>query len=162
MTALCFWHVPGVMHFVDVGPDGLIKRRVYEAVLPVLVILSACATMAGMHTEPIDAGVAKVYATNLTTAIDATRRALAGAALVLEEIEQPDSTTWVFYAKRPSGQFTAGELVRVVVQGSADEVTIRVLSKRRSAMNVTAKGDWSDVLFTQLALDLTEKQRPSF
>ena len=35
-----------------------------------------CATMAGMRTEPLDAGVAKEYTTDLRTAVSATRNAL--------------------------------------------------------------------------------------
>ena len=64
----------------------------------------------------------------------------------------------VFLAKRKAGEFTYGELVRVlVVQTRADVVTIRVLSKRRAAINVTARGDWSDAVFAQIALDLEER-----
>ena len=128
--------------------------------LPVLVILSACATMAGMRTEPLDMGIAKVYETDLRTAVRSTRNALLGSALEIDDVEEVNSTTWMFLAKRKSGQWTAGELVRVIVQETSDnEITVRILSKRRSTMNVTARSDWSDAVFAQLALDLEEVRR---
>ena len=126
--------------------------------LPALLVLSACATMAGMRTEPLDMGVAKVYETDLATAVRATRTALLGSALEIDDVEKLNGMTWMFLAKRKSGKWTYGELIRVVVQETGEkEVTVRVLSKRRGALNVTARGDWSDAVFAQLALDLTEK-----
>ena len=125
----------------------------------VLIMLSGCATMAGMRTEPLDAGVAKEYTTDLRTAAAATRTAMIAAALELEDVEQPDDATWVFYAKRKMQNWTYGELVRVVVIETADNVvTVRILSKRRAAINVSAKDDWSQTIFTQLALDLEERR----
>ena len=123
--------------------------------LPLLLILSACATMAGMRKEPLDAGTARVFTADFSSALQATRRALAGAALVLDDIVYPDDHTRIFYAKRPSGSHTYGELVRVLVRVSdINEVTIRVLTKRRAAFNVTAEGDWSRILFKQIAFEL--------
>jgi hypothetical protein len=51
-------------------------------------------------------------------------------------------------------------LIRVIVQQTgADVVTVRVLSKRRIAVEFTARSDWSDAVFAQLALDLQEVHR---
>ncbi len=106
----------------------------------------------------MNAGVAKVYATDLRTAVAACRSALLGSQIEIDDVERVNDTTWMILAKRKSGMFSWGELVRVVVQETSEgEVTVRILSKRRAATNVTARGDWSDALFAQLALDLTEK-----
>lgn len=126
------------------------------------VVLSGCATMAGMRTEPLDMGVAKVYETDLRTAVRSTRDALLGSALEIDDVEELDASTWMFLAKRKSGMWTYGELVRVIVAETGEnEVTIRIVSKRRGKFNITARSDWSDAVFAQLALDLTEKRRPS-
>ena len=136
-------------------------KRIILLIIAIATSLS-CATMAGMRTEPLDMGVAKVYETDLRTAVRSTRNALLGSALEIDDVEELDASTWMFLAKRKSGQWTAGELVRVIVEETAEnEVTIRIISKRRSAMNITARSDWSDAVFAQLALDLTEKRRPS-
>ena len=124
------------------------------------LVLTGCATMAGMRTEPLDMGVAKVYETDLRAAVRSTRNALLGSALEIDDVEELDDSTWMFLAKRKSGTWTHGELVRVIVEETGEnEVTIRIISKRRSAMNITARSDWSDAVFAQLALDLTEKRR---
>ena len=126
------------------------------------VLLSGCATMAGMRTEPFDMGLAKVYETDLRAAVRSTRNALLGSALEIDDVEEIGASTWMFLAKRKSGKWTYGELVRVIVEETGEnEVTIRIISKRRSAINITARSDWSDAVFAQLALDLTEKRRPS-
>ena len=122
-----------------------------------LLGVMGCATMGGMRTEPINAGMAKVYAADLRTAVAACRTALLGSQIEIDDVEQVNDTTWMILAKRKSGMFSWGELVRVVVQETGEgEVTVRILSKRRSATNITARGDWSDALFAQLALDLEE------
>jgi hypothetical protein len=66
----------------------------------------------------------------------------------------------MFLAKRNTSQWSHGELIRVIVQQTgADVVTVRVLSKRRIAVEFTARSDWSDAVFAQLALDLQEIHR---
>ena len=124
------------------------------------LMLGACSTMAGMRTEPLDAGVARRYHADLQTAVAATRQALNGSALDVDDVERVSDDTWMFLAKRNTSRWSHGELVRVLVQQtSPDIVTIRVLSKRRAAMEFTARSDWSDAVFAQLALDLNEVQR---
>ena len=124
------------------------------------VVLFGCATMAGMRTEPLDMGIAKVYETDLRAAVRSTRNALLGSALEIDDVEEINASIWMFLAKRKSGQWTYGELVRVIVEETGEnEVTIRIISKRRSAVNITARSDWSDAVFAQLALDLTEVRR---
>lgn len=128
-----------------------------KRILLLLGVLVGCATMAGMRTEPLDMGIAKVYETDLRTAVRSVRNALLGSALEIDDVEEVDSTTWMFLAKRKSGTWTYGELVRVVVQEVApNRVRVRVLSKRRGTFNLAARGDWSDAIFAQLALDLDE------
>ncbi len=124
------------------------------------LMLGACSTMAGMRTEPLDAGVVRRYNADLQTAVAATRQALIGSALDVDDVERVGDDTWMFLAKRNTSRWSHGELVRVIVQQtSPDIVTIRVLSKRRAAVEFTARSDWSDAVFAQLALDLNEVQR---
>jgi hypothetical protein len=121
--------------------------------------LAACSTMGGMRTEPLEAGVARRYSADLQTAVAATRNALVGSALDVDDVEPVDDQTWMFLAKRNTSEWSHGELIRVIVQQtSADVVTVRVLSKRRVAVEFTARSDWSDAVFAQLALELEEVQ----
>jgi hypothetical protein len=119
--------------------------------------LAACSTMGGMRTEPLDAGAMRRYRADLETAVTATRHALVGSALDVDDVEQVDDNTWMFLAKRNTSEWSHGELIRVIVQQTnPDIVAVRVLSKRRVALEFTARSDWSDAVFAQLALDLNE------
>ncbi len=127
--------------------------------VPLALGLAACSTMGGMRTEPMDAGIARSYSTDLGTAVAATRNALIGSALDIDDVEQVNAQTWMFLAKRNTSEWSHGELIRVIVeQTGADVVAVRVLSKRRVAVEFTARSDWSDAVFAQLALDLEEVQ----
>jgi hypothetical protein len=113
--------------------------------------------MGGMRTEPLDAGAARRYSADLQTAVAATRNALVGSALDVDDVEPVDDQTWMFLAKRNTSEWSHGELIRVIVQQTgAEVVTVRVLSKRRVAVEFTARSDWSDAVFAQLALELEE------
>ncbi len=104
------------------------------------LMLGACSTVAGMRTEPLDAGVVRRYNADLQTAVAATRQALIGSALDVDDVEHVSEDTWMFLAKRNTSRWSHGELVRVLVQQtSPDIVTIRVLSKRRAAVEFTAR-----------------------
>jgi len=60
-------------------------------------------------------------------------------------------------AKKGMSAWSWGELVRVVVQElSNDRVAVRVLSKRRMATNVTAKGDYSEAIFSSIEMAVAE------
>jgi len=128
--------------------------------VPLTMALAACSTMGGMRTEPLDGGATRQYSADLRTAVAATRSALIGSALDIDDVERVDGRTWMFLAKRNTSEWSHGELVRVVVeQTNVDVVTVRVLSKRRIAVEVSARSDWSDAVFAQLALDLEELPR---
>ncbi len=128
--------------------------------VPLTLAVAACSTMGGMRTEPLHAGTARRYSSDLATAVVATRAALIGSALDVDDVESVDEETWMFLAKRNTSKWSHGELIRVIVQQTgADVVTVRVLSKRRVAVEFTARSDWSDAVFAQLALDLQEVHR---
>ncbi len=125
-----------------------------------MLAVAACSTMGGMRTEPLHAGAPRRYRTDLQTAVAATRNALIGSALDVDDVEWVDDETWMFLAKRNTSRWSHGELIRVIVQQTgAEVVTVRVLSKRRVAVEFTARSDWSDAVFAQLALDLQEVPR---
>jgi hypothetical protein len=117
-----------------------------------LILQAACASAGGMRTEPVDAGEAKVYAAPLTVVVPAAQQAVLSAGLDVDQMSQPDSLTWMIIAEKGTSLFSWGELVRVVAQQTPDgsAVVVRVLTKRRMATNITAKGDWSGPIFERL------------
>jgi len=117
--------------------------------------LAACASVGGMRSAPLEQGVVRHYNAELRDAVLAARTALNGSQLEIEEVKQVNDRTWYIIAKRSSGEWTHGELIRLVCEEVAErEVAIRILTRRRVGIEFTAKGDWSDELFTQIALEL--------
>jgi hypothetical protein len=65
------------------------------------------------------------------------------AGLDVDAVSQPDSLTWIIIAKKGLSLISYGELVRVVVHQTAEgPVAVRVITKRRVATNIVARGDW--------------------
>lgn len=121
----------------------------------VAATVAACASVGAMRSAPLDQGVVRHFDADLRDAVLAARTALGGSQLEIEEIKQVDDHIWYIIAKRSTGEWTHGELIRVVCEEVADQdVAIRILTRRRVEVEFTAKGDWSDELFTQIALEL--------
>ncbi len=50
-----------------------------------------------------------------------------------------------------------GELVRVVIEKTSDaRITVRIITKRKFATNVTAKGHYSSEIFNFIAMKLKQ------
>ena len=92
--------------------------------VPLTMALAGCSTMGGMRTEPLDAGATRRYSADLQTAVVATRNALIGSALDIDDVEPVDDQTWMFLAKRNTSRWSHGELIRVIVQQTGAEVVV--------------------------------------
>lgn len=94
---------------------------------------------------------AKFYAAPLGVVVPAAQQAVLSAGLDVDQVSQPDSLTWMIIAKKGMSFFSYGELVRVVARQTPEgAVVVRVITKRRLATNITAKGDWSGPIFERL------------
>ena len=128
--------------------------------LVTLTFLAACASAGGMRAEPLDVGVVREFNGDYPTVLSATRNAVTSAGLAVDSYEEVNDSTAMIVAKKGTSAWSWGELVRVVVQKSAsDRTTVRVLSRRRMATNVTAKGDYSDTIFSNIELALGDERR---
>ncbi len=130
--------------------------RMYGTAFP-LIAAAACATAGTVRSQPLNAGEAKFYAAPLQLVAQATHQVMLSAGLSVDTTSQPDSLTWMIMAHKGLSLFSYGEVVRVVVQRTAEgSVAVRVFTKRRLATNLTAKGDWSGPIFEQLDRILTQ------
>jgi len=103
----------------------------------------------------LDVGVLREFNGDYTTVLRATRNAVASAGLAVDSYEEVNDSTAMIVAKKGNSAWSWGELVRVVVQKSAsDRVSVRVLSRRKMATNITAKGDYSNTIFSNIELAL--------
>jgi hypothetical protein len=67
-----------------------------------------------------------------------------------------DDHTWTILGKKDASAWSAGELVRrlVIQQTGADSTAVRIISKKRIATNVAARGDYSQAIFNDMELKL--------
>jgi hypothetical protein len=120
-----------------------------------LMVLSACATSGGLKQEPLDQGVSRTFIGNYDTILKAARDATIAAGLHLESVDKVDEHTWTLLGKKDASVWSAGELVRVVVQQTGpDSTAVRIISKKRMATNVAARGDYSQAIFNDMELKL--------
>ena len=117
--------------------------------------VSACASVGGMRGEPLHVGVQRNFNSDIRSAVVASRNACMGSQLEIEEVTKVSDGTWYIIAKRSRAGWTWGELVRIVIEEAGEgEVAIRIFTRRRMDANIAAKGDWSEELFGQIALEL--------
>jgi hypothetical protein len=120
-----------------------------------LVALLACATSGALKQEPLDQGVSRTFTGNYDTILKAARDATVAAGLHLESVEKVDDRTWTLIGKKDASAWSAGELVRVIVQQTGpDSTAVRVISKKRLATNVAARGDYSAAILNDMELKL--------
>jgi hypothetical protein len=119
------------------------------------VFVVGCARTGGIRVEPLDVGVVRQFNSDYATVLQAARSAITSVGLTIDSDESVNDSTAMIVAKKGILVWSWGELVRVVVQRSADDrTTVRVASRRRMATNLTAKGDYSVTLFSNIELGL--------
>ena len=108
-----------------------------------------------IQSAPLHAGVSRTYKHDFKTVIKAARETIVESGLVLESASKVDDDTYMIVSKAKTSAFSWGELVRVVVQREGmNESTIRVYTKRRVKLNVTAKADYSNTIISNMDLKL--------
>lgn len=120
-----------------------------------IICLGGCATRSSMLNAPPDAGHSQTYNSEYKTLVKAARDAVVASGLAIDNASEVGNNTFVIVGKKDASVWSWGELVRVTVQGASEsETTVRVYTKRRLATNVTARGDWADTVFSNIALQL--------
>jgi len=129
------------------------KRMLFTSIL---VVTSGCASVGGMRSEPLTAGQAEQFDGTVEQVLAAVRAAVVESDLAVEEANQVDGGSWVIIAKKGTSFWSWGELVRVVVAPTEQEgkVWVRVTTKRKMSANVSAKGDYSQSIFSSVRLAL--------
>lgn len=128
------------------------KKTVFGVALVSASITACIATTGGLKNEPLDAGTSQTYGVPLNRVVAAAREAVREAGFQIDDVSHPADSTWVIIGKRGAGFFSYGELVRTVIQPAAGgQTAVRVLTKRRVATDITAKGDYSHAILSNIA-----------
>ena len=118
-------------------------------------LAAACSSQAGVQNAPLHAGVGRTFESDYNKTLGAAREAAVEAGLQIESATQVDPDTYIIMCKAGTSAFSWGEIVRLVVVKENDtSTTVRVYSKRKSAVNIAAKGDYSNTILSNIELKL--------
>lgn len=121
---------------------------------------ASCATTGGLKSEPLDAGTSQTYSAPLNRVVSAAREAVSQAGFQIDDVVHPNDSTWVVIGKRGAGFFSYGQLVRAVVQpATGGQTVVRIVTQRRLATEITAKGDYSHAILSSIAAIVLTSER---
>lgn len=108
--------------------------------------------MAKVKNAPLHAGDSKSYEdVSYKTLVKYARQAVTESGLSIESSEKIDDETFMVMSKAKASAWSWGEIVRVVVKKEDDKKCIvRVYTKKRVDINITAKGDYSKSIFSSI------------
>lgn len=146
------------MSFVVTGTlinqNSVLVMKYSLCILFLGLLTCGCATTSSVKNAPLSEGVSKTYQADFDEVVRATRDAMTDAGLEVEEAYEADDRTFVVIGKTGASGFTWGEYARsVVIERGNGDTTVRVLTKKKLATNVTAESDYSDEIFS--SLDIT-------
>lgn len=134
---------------------------VRRTVIPMLAVaLAACSNMTAVQNTPLHAGTSRAFAGDFNTIVRTAREAITETGLRIESANEVQPSVWMIMAKAPTSWWSAGEIVRVVVDRSGTkpgEVMVRVYSRKRISTNIGAKGDYAESLLSNIDLKLRSK-----
>lgn len=126
----------------------------------VLCGLTGCATVSTMRAAPPQEGVSRTFVAEASDVEQTVRQIIArNQRLEFVDSQQIDQRSWVIIAKEGMSAFSWGTLVRIFIEQINDtETTVRVVTKRRLATNITAKGDYSSEILGFIPAELQKRE----
>ncbi|MFD2586955.1 hypothetical protein ACFSQJ_08435 [Croceitalea marina] len=103
-----------------------------------------------IRSAPLHSGESRTYEAPYKNMVKYAREATTEAGLSIESSEKIDDATYMIIGKAKASAWSWGELVRVVLIDNADKVTVRVYSKRAIKINVTAKGNYTNTILSNI------------
>jgi hypothetical protein len=128
-----------------------------RALIPLMLLATACATVGGLRTEPLDRGVAHRFPVRFDSVMAIVPDAITASGLHLKESQCFGDSTCVVIGTvgltiGASGNM--GSMARVVVEAAGHATIVRVLSRRRIGSQEAAKEDYSPEILSQIAVRL--------
>lgn len=133
----------------------MVKRLMHTLAVISVLWTGGCATTGGIKSAPISQGVARSFQHDFNATLKAAQQSIVETGLAIEEAIEIAPATWSIVAKKGATLMSMGELVRVVVEEVSPGTTqVRVLTQKRVATNVAARGDYSASILSNLDLKL--------
>lgn len=116
-----------------------------------LTNLQAQQSLNKVKNAPLHAGDARTFEQPFKTMIRYARDACTDAGLVMESSERIDEDTYMIMSKAKTSAFSWGEVVRIVLeQKDTMKTVMRVYTRKRIGINVTAKASYTNTIFTSV------------
>ena len=114
-------------------------------------MLFSCATVDSIGNAPLSEGVYQTFRADYDMVLRAARKSIIQAGFLIDTARRVNDTTWVIIGKKCISNGSYRELVRVVVEKTGEgEAEVRVLTKRRYVLDLTAKGDYSQPILSNI------------
>ncbi len=107
-----------------------------------------------IRNAPLHAGEGRNFDIPYKKAIKFARQAVSEAGLIIESTEKVDDENYMIIGKAKTSAWSWGELVRIIVTNDSedgeDEVTIKVYTRKNIKINVTAKGNYTQTILSNV------------
>lgn len=107
-----------------------------------------------IRNAPLHAGEGRNFDIGYKKAIKFAREAVSEGGLIIESTEKVDDENYMIIGKAKTSAWSWGELVRVIVTNDSedgeDEVTIKVYTRKNIKINVTAKGNYTQTILSNV------------
>lgn len=131
--------------------NHLIKLSSLFILLLSSIWINAQQSLNKVKNAPLHAGDARTFEQPFKTMIKYARAACTDAGLVMESSERIDEDTYMILSKAKTSAFSWGEIVRVVLEKKdAIKTVMRVYTRKRIGINVTAKASYTNTLFSSV------------
>lgn len=129
------------------------KTNLFIALL--LLALASCTSTNKIQNAPMHAGVSRTFESDYNQTLQAAREAMVESGTAIESASEVDDGNYIIIGKQGTSAWSWGEMVRVVVTKVNDgETTVRVYTEKKISVNVTAKGDYSQSILSNIELKL--------
>lgn len=114
-----------------------------------------CTSVSQLSEKPTTAGVSRTFHAGFNQVLKAARESIIEAGLMIESTSEINADTYAIIGRRPTNAWSWGEMVRVVVEKQPSSQTIvRVVTERKVKTNITARGDYSQSILSNIELKL--------
>ena len=125
---------------------------VFGAILvAALGLCAGCASSSGIQKGALDKGPAETFRAPFPRVVEATRQSMMELKLGINTDRAVDADTHMLVGEIGVSAFSYGEVVRTVIDDNRDDTsTVHVVTQRKLATNITAKGNWAPDIFKRV------------
>jgi hypothetical protein len=152
-STICSLSITNTMKNVAFSGSRCLFRRSLIPLAAIVTLwggLAACSTVQSIRSAALTSGNERTFNREMSVVLPAVRQALLEERMTIAQDSLVDENTHILIGETPARGFSWGELVRIVaLKRGGDKTTLRVLTQRKMATTLLAKGDYSmDIFFS--------------